>query len=109
MNTKPLFADTKPTKKYLVDGITKDITIEDSIFDLIDNSIDAFPENKNGSLPEDYNNYKIELTLNSDIFSITDHGTGMNSQTLQNNALRFGSHPKHHDTSIGHFGIGLLN
>ena len=107
MNTKPLFADTKPTKKYLVDGITKDITIEDSIFDLIDNSIDAFPENKNGSLPEDYNNYKIELTLNSDIFSITDHGTGMNSQTLQNNALRFGSHPKHHDTSIGHFGIGL--
>lgn len=107
MNTKPLFADTKPTKKYLVDGITKDITIEDAIFDLIDNSIDAFQGNKNGFIPENYHGYKIELILKDDYFSIIDSGTGIDTKILQTNALRFGSHPKHHDTSIGHFGIGL--
>lgn len=107
MSKTTLAADIRPTKKYLVDGITKDITIEACIFDLIDNSIDAFQENISGGLPNDYKSYCIEIEINSDEFLIRDSGVGISRNFLVSNALRFGSHSHHHDTSIGFYGIGL--
>ena len=38
---KRFLIDTSPTKEAVVDGITRDATDEECIFDLIDNSIDA--------------------------------------------------------------------
>ncbi|WP_026470404.1 ATP-binding protein [Alkanindiges illinoisensis] len=107
MSKVALVADTRPTKKYLVDGITKDITLEACIFDLIDNSIDAFQENKNEALPNNYKGYKIDIIFDKKSFSIKDIGEGIELNTLKQNALRFGSHPEHLNTSIGFFGIGL--
>lgn len=101
------YADTRPSKKYLVDGITKDVTLEDAIFDLIDNSIDAYKKNNDNSLPKSYKNYEIEINFNSNHFSIKDNGIGIDLETLRSNALKFGSLHKHLNTSIGYFGIGL--
>lgn len=103
---KAQFADTRPTKKYLVGGITKDVTIEACIFDLIDNSIDAFPKKKD-QLISDYEDYSIELLINEKSFSIKDCGHGIDRELLIKDTLRFGSQTNHHNSSIGFFGIGL--
>jgi len=101
-----LLADTKPAKEYLVNGITKDVTIEECIFDLIDNSIDAYPKNTI-ELVSDYNNYSIEINFSKDHFSIKDYGKGITREALTNETLRFGTKTQHHSTSIGFYGIGL--
>jgi hypothetical protein len=37
-----LQADATPTKRFFIDNLTRDLTLEDAILDLVDNSIDAF-------------------------------------------------------------------
>ncbi|WP_213385063.1 ATP-binding protein [Acinetobacter pittii] len=101
-----LLADTRPTKEYLVNGITKDVTIEECIFDLIDNSIDAYSRKEN-ELVSDFNKYTIEINLSKNHFSIKDYGKGIKLEALINETLRFGTKTSHHTTSIGFYGIGL--
>ncbi|WP_288498791.1 ATP-binding protein [uncultured Acinetobacter sp.] len=103
---KELLADTRPTKEYLVNGITKDVTIEECIFDLIDNSIDAYSHKEN-ELVSDFNKYTIEINLSKNYFSIKDLGKGIKLEALTNETLRFGTKTPHHTTSIGFYGIGL--
>ncbi|MDO7509060.1 ATP-binding protein [Acinetobacter baumannii] len=104
--SKELLADTRPTKEYLVNGITKDVTIEECIFDLIDNSIDAYSRKEN-ELVSDFNKYTIEIKLSKNYFSIKDLGKGIKLEALINETLRFGTKTPHHTTSIGFYGIGL--
>ncbi|QCO22344.1 hypothetical protein C9E88_013040 [Acinetobacter cumulans] len=99
-------ADTRPTKEYLVHGITQDVSIEECIFDLIDNSIDAYPRNSD-EIMSDYDNYTIDLTIQKNLFSIDDQGKGINKGLLEKDTLRFGTKSDHHTTSIGFYGIGL--
>ena len=33
--------DASPTKAFFIDNLTRDLTLEDAILDLIDNSVDA--------------------------------------------------------------------
>ena len=40
-SAKEFPVDTSPTKRVVVDSITRDATDEECIFDLIDNAIDA--------------------------------------------------------------------
>ena len=99
-------ADTRPTKEYLVHGLTQDVSVEECIFDLIDNSIDAFPEHSDEIVSE-YNGYTINLILQKNLFLISDHGKGIDKIFLQKDTLRFGTKTDHHTTSIGFYGIGL--
>ena len=50
MNTNVI--EGNPTKKFFIEMITRDISIEDAIIDLLDNSIDGAtqinPDNLNG-------------------------------------------------------------
>ncbi len=92
-----LVADTRPTKVLLVSGITRDLSINDCIFDLIDNAIDAQTPG--------FNN-EIAIIYNLDKFSITDHGSGISLKSLQEQALRFGI-LEPHQKGIGAFGVGL--
>lgn len=104
--SKNYFADTRPTKEYLINGITKDVSIEECIFDLIDNSIDAYSQNNN-NLISNYKNYTIEITIKDNFFSIKDCGKGIERALLTSDTLRFGSQTEHNRTSIGFYGIGL--
>lgn len=97
--------DGNPTKKFFIEMITRDISIEDAIIDLLDNSIDG----ANNINPNDYSGLNIELKINSDEFSISDNCGGFSLETAQKYAFRFGrpdEAPKVNNT-VGRFGIGM--
>lgn len=97
--------DGNPTKKFFIEMITRDISIEDAIIDLLDNSIDG----ANNINPNDYSGLEIELKVNSDEFSIRDNCGGFSLETAQKYAFRFGrpdEAPKVNNT-VGRFGIGM--
>lgn len=61
-------AAANPTKEFFVSMLTRDISIEDCILDLIDNSVDAAWESEGGSLPgiepsSRLDGYTVELTI----------------------------------------------
>jgi hypothetical protein len=111
---KPFSVDTHPTKEVVVNGLTRDATVQACIFDLIDNSIDAardtifarHPEATRDDLPESYNNYKIDITLNGAEFRIEDNCGGISVENLKKLVLRFGERSQH-SMGIGAFGVGL--
>ena len=97
--------DGNPTKKFFIEMITRDISIEDAIIDLLDNSIDG----ANNINPNDYSGLEIELNINSNEFSIRDNCGGFSLETAQKYAFRFGrpdEAPISHNT-VGRFGIGM--
>ena len=97
--------DGNPTKKFFIEMITRDISIEDAIIDLLDNSIDG----ANNINPNDYSGLEIELKVSSDEFSIRDNCGGFPLEIAQKYAFRFGrpdEAPKVNNT-VGRFGIGM--
>lgn len=94
-----------PTKQFFIEMITRDISIEDAIIDLLDNSIDG----ANRMNPEDYNGLWIKLTINDTEFIIEDNCGGFSLETAKKYAFRFGrpeDAPKANNT-VGRFGIGM--
>ena len=94
-----------PTKKFFIEMITRDISIEDAIIDLLDNSIDG----ANKINPNDYSGLQIELKIDKDEFCIKDNCGGFSLETAQKYAFRFGrpdEAPKVNNT-VGRFGIGM--
>ena len=103
MNTNII--EGNPTKKFFIEMITRDISIEDAIIDLLDNSIDG----ANRINSEDYSNLWIDLTINDTEFIIQDNCGGFSLETAQKYAFRFGrpdEAPKVNNT-VGRFGIGM--
>lgn len=94
-----------PTKKFFIEMITRDISIEDAIIDLLDNSIDG----ANRRNPDNYDGLYINIIINESEFIIVDNCGGFSLETAQKYAFRFGrpeSAPIEHNT-IGRFGIGM--
>lgn len=107
-------ADASPTKEFFVNMITRDITLEDSILDLIDNSIDAawqMAGSHGMTLGDktDLSAFKISLMFSEDQFTITDNCGGMTLDDAVNHAFSFGRKASHEreDFSIGVYGIGM--
>lgn len=94
-----------PTKSFFIRMITRDITIRDAIIDLLDNSIDG----ANSINHNDYKNFKIEIKIDKDEFSIKDNCGGFSLETAKNYAFRFGRPDNAPETegTIGRFGIGM--
>lgn len=109
-------ADTTPTKDAVVGGLTHDATVEESIFDLIDNAIDAArndllgkrrrPKFDERGLPARYDGYKISLELNRGKLTVTDNCGGIDAGCLERVALRFGERSSH-PYGLGTYGVGL--
>lgn len=94
-----------PTKKFFIEMITRDVSIEDAIIDLLDNSIDG----ANKINPDNYSELEIELKINSEEFYIRDNCGGFSLETAKKYAFRFGrpdEAPQRNNT-IGRFGIGM--
>ena len=114
MPATDLRADANPTKAFFVTMITRDITLEDSILDLVDNSVDAAWKNE-GSFPAGLNDktdlsaYSIFLSVKPDHFSITDNCGGMTLDDAENHAFSFGRKANHalDQYGIGVYGIGM--
>lgn len=106
--------DTRPSKAVVVDSLTRDISVEACVFDLIDNSIDAArntivrisgAEELLG-LPSSYQGYKVDIEVGGESFSIADNCGGIVAKHLENSVLRFGERSAH-NFGIGVFGVGL--
>ena len=94
-----------PTKSFFIQMITRDITINDAIVDLLDNSIDGASRLN----PNDYSGLRIDLILNKNEFVVKDNCGGFTVETAQKYAFRFGRPDDAPETngSVGRFGIGM--
>ena len=106
--------DASPTKAFFVNMITRDITLEDTILDLIDNCIDAAWHSEGSRAMEladaiDLSAYRISISVSPERFSITDNCGGMTFDDAVEHAFSFGrpSSQKLEDYSIGVYGIGM--
>lgn len=107
-------AGANPTKEFFVRMITRDITLEDCILDLIDNSVDGAWRSE-GSRPmgisqdADLSRYRIKITASPELFCIEDNCGGMSLDDAVNHAFSFGRKVTDttDDYSIGVYGIGM--
>jgi hypothetical protein len=115
----PLTANASPTKRFFVANLTRDLSLEDAILDLIDNSIDGLirtrqldvsprmlrlsrPSAKDPDPP-----LAIEIALSPDGFSIRDKCGGIGLARAENYAFRIGNADPAHSGSLGFYGIGM--
>jgi len=103
-----------PTKAFFVRMLTRDITLDDCILDLVDNSIDGAWEST-GARPTDVlvddslAAYSIQIELSQDSFRISDNCGGITLNEAVEYAFTFGrrsDEPKA-DYSVGVYGIGM--
>ncbi|MBL1430900.1 MAG: ATP-binding protein [Robiginitomaculum sp.] len=115
MAIKNFYADTSPNKVFVIDTFTRDASVEECIFDLIDNSIDA-ARNKldndgklaldDDGLVDDYSGIEIIVSIDQNKVSVSDNCSGMSPKDIEDGILRFGR-PSNAKYSIGLYGIGL--
>lgn len=106
--------DANPTKAFFVRMITRDISLEDCILDLIDNSVDGAWKLEGGrtmSLTDDtdLSKYRIELNATQERFSIRDNCGGISFDEAVEYAFTFGRKDNEapDNYSIGVYGIGM--
>ncbi|MEN8216887.1 MAG: hypothetical protein ABFS56_11055 [Pseudomonadota bacterium] len=81
-----------PSKAYFINMITKDIVLEDSILDLIDNCLDGARrqicrEKGEAALRPIYEGYEVKINLDENQFSIEDNCGGID---IEDDAFHFG-------------------
>jgi hypothetical protein len=111
---KDFSVDTHPTKQVVVGSLTRDVSVETCVFDLIDNAIDAArdvlfqgtPPKERNHLPESFVGYEVKLTLSGAGLKIEDNCGGISVADLKKMVMRFGQLSTH-EMGIGAFGVGL--
>ena len=109
-------AKANPTKAFFVRMLTRDISLEDCILDLVDNSIDAAWRAANAT-PTTFKEgtalaqFAIHIAIddNNECFTITDNCGGISLDDAVNYAFTFGRRPAHptEDFAVGVYGIGM--
>jgi len=117
-------ADASPTKAFFVRMLTRDISLDDCILDLIDNSIDSAWQHAGvrptvftpGKLLE---KYRIDVEFDGESFRIADNCGGISLDNAADYAFTFGrkdegqaeaqeaGDPAATDYSVGVYGIGM--
>lgn len=108
-------AKAHPTKAFFVRMLTRDISLEDCILDLIDNSVDAAWASSDSTPTElaksrKLSKYKINLIIDEERFEISDNCGGISLNDAAEYAFTFGrdevgSGPGEY--TIGVYGIGM--
>jgi hypothetical protein len=107
-------ADASPTKQFFIRMITRDIKLEDCIFDLVDNSLDGASRivHESANMPaesERFKGFNIKLSINHH-FLIEDDCGGISVPLAKTRAFHFGRPPDvrpEDDYLIGLYGIGM--
>src|SRR5438445_10561616 len=117
MTTK--LASAFPRKHFFLEMFTRDISLEDCILDLIDNSIDGLIRTrgidigasllKNGSenLPKSGSRPKIEIRYSNEEFEILDFCGGITRGHALKDVFNFGHAEGETGGALGVYGIGL--
>lgn len=105
--------DASPSKSFFVTMLTRDISLEDAILDLIDNCVDGIirtSENTRSSRSKTpYKNYKAEIHFDSNTFSISDNCGGI-PWRFHDYAFKMGRPADRKDENlptVGAYGIGM--
>jgi len=111
---EPLVANATPTRWFFVDMLTRDISLQDCILDLIDNCLDGARRSMEGgtakTLPADaYEDYSCSVTLSRTRFEIKDNCGGIPIDIAEKYAFRFGRDPRapKDKYGVGIYGIGM--
>jgi len=107
-------AAANPTKAFFVRMLTRDISLDDCILDLIDNSIDGAWKSS-GKIPtsfvrnKDLSDFSIDVEFSDEVFRITDNCGGITFDDAVNYAFTFGASEQHRapNYSVGVYGIGM--
>jgi Histidine kinase-, DNA gyrase B-, and HSP90-like ATPase len=98
------FVSGEPTKTFFILMLVRDITVDDAIIDLIDNSVDAAHAYYKDRVAE----AQISLSVSADQFVIDDNCGGMLLKTAKEVAFKIGREEinfQDDDQSIGQFGV----
>ena len=103
-----------PVKSFFVEMLTRDISLDDAILDLMDNSVDGVMRTigKKSLLGEllPYSGYWVKITITEEKFVIEDNCGGIPWKILINYAFRMGRSPDFKEKevpTVGTFGIGM--
>lgn len=108
METQNRKIDASPTKDLFIYMLTRDIDVKPAIVELIDNSIDGAKKIRSN---KNYEGLYISITMSKEQFTIEDNCGGIDIETAQKYAFKFGrSSDRKEDNSAfftGIFGIGM--
>jgi DNA topoisomerase VI subunit B len=92
-----------PTKAFFIDMLTRDISLEQAVLDLVDNSVDG--ARRFGAFAD----RSVRISFNDSRFRILDNCGGFGRAAARDYAFRFGRPLEAVETpnSIGQFGIGM--
>jgi len=103
-------AEASPTKQFFVSMLTRDIGLDDSILDLLDNCLDGAMRITDGD-KIDYSRHIVKIKLAKDQFSIEDNCGGIPREVAINYAFKMGREQdddRDSDTeTIGMYGVGM--
>ena len=108
--------DASPTKAFFIESLTRDLTLEDAILDLVDNSIDGAIQTQaldvSASLlrsPPTPHSQKvdIDITITSESIRISDSAGGIDPNLIADDVFRLGRPPARGSSTLGVYGIGL--
>lgn len=103
-------AHANPTKEFFIDMITRDIGLDECIFDLLDNCIDGAKRSADPQAVRRYDGFSAHLTLSKDKFVLKDNCGGIPLADAVDYAFHFGRRPDAptgEGQSIGLYGIGM--
>lgn len=110
----PKVVDATPVKSFFVEMLTRDISLDDAILDLMDNSVDGVMRviGKSSLIGEEspYSGYWVKISLDHKKFVIEDNCGGIPLDVLVEYAFRMGRSPSFKDKpvpTVGTFGIGM--
>lgn len=98
------------TKDFFVTMITRDISLRDCIFDLLDNAIDGARRRPSENATGPFSGYRIEVDFDATKFEVTDNCGGILLSDAINYAFHFGRRPDSKSDvkgGIGLYGIGM--
>lgn len=111
---KSIKIDTGVNPNFLENTLTEDINPLASLFDLIDNSIDAARDHllkkkhttDEYGLPADYHDYRIHIRIDDNSIRILDNCLGIEEELLSKKIFLI-AEASNHSFGIGHYGVGL--
>ena len=99
-----------PTKTFFVDMLTRDISLEDAILDLLDNCVDGALRASQGTKEKKkFSGYRADIQFSNNRFAISDNCGGIPEENLKY-AFTHGRPPGQGDVGIatvGIYGIGM--
>lgn len=104
---EPIKVKVEPTKELFVYILTRDISHQAAIIELLDNSVDG--AKRVASDESDLSSYEVEIEFDNQRFFIRDNCGGIPLEVARDYAFRFGR-PEgmaHIPGSIGQFGVGM--